>query len=75
MDKHSIKVGFAEDPTGNATERLEIVNETRDGLLVVRHFTVLEDLYNRPFIVRSSLQLRRKDEVKDIREVEIDETS
>lgn len=72
--KTIIRVGFGEDMTGNATERYEIVAETTDGRYVIRHFSVIKDLYYKPFIVGSSLQLRNKEDITDIREIELKET-
>lgn len=67
-----MRIGFAENVTGNATERLEILAETTDGRLVVRHITITKDLYDKPFVAAGSLQLRNKEDVKDIREIKIE---
>lgn len=63
-----MKVGYAEDITGNATEKVEILDT--EGMLAVRHITVVNDLYGKPFVIRGSLQLRKKEDVKDIHEEE-----
>lgn len=65
-----IRIGFAQDPTGNATEKLLIVAETTDERYVCRHFTVTQDLYGRVYLVSSELQLRNKEDIKDIREMD-----
>jgi len=62
-----LKIGYAEGITGNSTEQFEIVDT--EGYYVVRDFTIVLGLYDKPYIARGALQLRKKEEVKNIEEV------
>ena len=63
-------IGYASDPLGNATYRVQILSETIDGRYVVRQVSTIPGIDSKPYMIYGSLQLRNKEDIKDIQEVE-----
>ncbi len=73
LRRRNLKVGYTTDVMGNATEVLEIVDETISGMYVVRKFDICPMTFQvKPYVIYGNLQLRRKDTIKNIKEIELE---
>lgn len=72
--KDKIKVGIAEDWFGQAGRKYQIIAETTDGRYVCKHCPIqMKSIANNPYLAEplTSLFLKKKSEISDIREEEI----